>query len=96
MPNEATRRAARTAIQEEVQRIMRDDLSDDLKQELWRIQKLTAIDDEGESLRRVHDEALDLRKAIVPTDARETLDLIMSISRYEMDVRPSDRRTKRP
>ncbi len=96
MPNEATRRAARTAIQEEVQRIMSDDLSDDLKRELWRIQKLTAIDDEGESLRRVHDEALDLRKAVVPTDARETLDLIMSIARYEMDVRLSYRKTTRP
>lgn len=91
MPNDATRRAARTAIQEEVQRIMHDDLSDELKRELWRIQKLTAIEDDGVSLRRVHDEALDLRKAIVPTKARETLDLIMSIARYEMDVRPFSR-----
>ena len=81
MPNKATRRAARTAIQEEVHRIMCDDLSDDLKQE---------------SLPRVHDEALDLRKAVIPTDARETLDLIMSIARYEMDVRHSARRIKRP
>lgn len=96
MLNEATCRAARTAIQEEVQKIMRDDLADGLKRELWRIQKLKAIDNYGKSLRQVHDEALDLRKDIVTTDARETLDLIMSIARYELDVHPFDRGTKRP
>lgn len=93
MANDATRRAARTAIQEEVQRLMHDDLPDELKREVWRIQKLTAIDDDGTSLRKVHDEALDVRKAILSKDARATLDLIMSIARYEMDVRPVGQRT---
>ena len=96
MPTEASRRAARTAIHEEIQRIMRDELSVELKQEIWRIQKWAIPEDDGESLRRIHDEALDLRQAVVPAETRATLDLIMSIARYEMDVRPIDRINKRP
>jgi hypothetical protein len=92
MANDATRRTARTAIQEEIQALMRYDLPEELKMELWRIQKLTAVDDDGTSLRKVHDEALDLSKAVLPADARSTLSLIMSIARYESDVRPTGRK----
>jgi hypothetical protein len=92
MANETTRRAARSAIQEEIQRLMRDDLPEEIKRELWRVQMLTAINDDGASLRKVHDEALDLRTTVLPADARDTLNLIMSIARYESDIRPEERK----
>lgn len=88
------RRDARTAIHQELQRLIGRDLPDEVKREIWRIEKLAAAEDEGEALSKIHDEALDLSKGSIDREVREILSLVMSIARYRMDVRSRQERDK--
>ena len=87
MSTDAGRRSARTAINQELQWLLRQSIPDTVKREVWRIEKLAAVEDDGAALNEIHDKSLNLSGLTVPAGVREALDLVMSIARYEMDVR---------
>ena len=80
------------AILEELDKILRLNPPDVVTAEVWRIKTLVNTDCSSESLNKVHDEALDLKKIEVQDEIEKKLGLIMSIARYEFDVRsPSEK-----
>ena len=94
MTTEEARRAARTAINQELQWLIREPIPDEVKREIWRIEKLVSIDDNGGALAEIHDKPLDLVGIDISDRVREGLLLVTSIARYQMDIRSSQDKAK--
>jgi hypothetical protein len=94
MSTDASRRSARTAINEELQWLLRQSIPDAVKREVWRIEKLAAVEDDGAALNEIHNKSLDLSGVNVPAGVRKTLELVMSIARYETDTRSTQDKDK--